>query len=391
MSYMDTIQQGVITLLKSAVTGEALPLPEGFDLEAACRDLQAHYMAPLLYTGAVHCGIPREQSVMQQLFHSYCKALLVSEGQLRQLERIFAAFDAEGIDYMPLKGCKMKALYPAPELRMMGDADVLIRLEQYRQIASIMEGLGFVNTIESDHELVWRNKELYLELHKHLIPSYNKDFYAYFGNGWFLAKQHSGSRWSMTAEDELVFLFTHFSKHYRDGGIGCRHVLDLWMYLRANPNLDEAYVKGELTKLQLREFYENIRRLIDVWFADAATDEKTDYITSFIFSSGSWGKAESKSASVAVRDSHGGSFWKGRFAYLLRTAFPDLRTLRNKYTVLKKAPWLLPVVWFVRPFYKVLFEFNTLWRHKRNLKAMTEDALDDRRRSLKYVGLDYHF
>ena len=388
---MTITQQGILRLLKSAVTGEALALPEGFDIEEACAQIKGHHMLTLIYDGALRCGIPGQHPAMQQLFRGYCKALQVSEGQMRQLDRVFAAFEEAGIHYMPLKGCKLRSLYPKPELRMMGDADVLIRMDQYPRIIPIMESLGFVNTGESDHELPWRNRELYLELHKRVIPSYNKDFFAYFGDGWQLAKCHEGCRYSMTAEDELVYLFTHFAKHYRDGGIGCRYVLDLWMFLRDNPGVDEARVKAELEKLQLREFYENIRRLISVWFENAQPDEKTEYITGFIFSSGSWGRAESKSVSVAVRDSHGGSFWRGRLAYLLRTAFPDVGTLRNKYTVLQKAPWLLPVVWLYRPFYKVLCEFSTLARHKRNLSAMTEEKLDERQKMLRYVGLDYHF
>ena len=388
---MDITQQGILALLKSAVTEETLVLPEGFDIQEACARIKGHHMVPLIYDGAVRCGISSRNPAMQQLFRGYCKALQVSEGQMRQLERVFAAFEEQGIHYMPLKGCKMKSLYPKPELRMMGDADVLIRMEQQRQIASVMESLGFVNTGESDHEWVWRHPELYLELHKRVIPSYNKDFFGYFGDGWQLAKCNSGCRYSMTAEDELVYLFTHFAKHYRDGGIGCRYVLDLWMYLRANPGLDEACVKAELEKLLLREFYENIRRLIGVWFEGGQPDEKTDYITDFIFSSGSWGKSESKIVSTGVRDSHGGASWRGKLTYMWRTAFPNHEILRYKYRVLQKAPWLLPVVWLYRPFYKVLFELKTLGRHKRNLSAMTEEKLDERHRMLQYVGLDYNF
>lgn len=388
---MNHTQQGIVTLLKSAVTGEALPLPEGFDLEAAYGPLHTHHMAPLIYEGAVRCGIPGSQSVMRRLFQSYCKALLISEGQMRQLDRIFSAFEAEGIDFMPLKGCRMKPIYPKPELRIMGDADILIRLEQYPRIKSIMESLGFVYIGESDHEQIWQNSELYLELHKRLIPTRNKDFYAYFGEGWQLAAENTGKGWSMRAEDEFVFLFTHFATHFRNGGIGCRYVLDLWTYLRAHPDLDEGYVKEAFRKLHLLDFYENIHRVIGVWFENSGSDEKTDFITDFIFSSGSWGKAESHSVSAAVRDSHGGSLRKGRIAYLLRTAFPNLTTLRDQYPVLKKAPWLLPAVWIVRDISKLLFETNALKRHRRSLHAMTEEAFEERRRLLKYVGLDYHF
>ena len=388
---MNVTQQGVIALMKSAVTQQPLPLPEGFDLEEACAQIRGHHMVPLIYDGAVRCGIPAGHPVMQHLFRGYCKALQVSEGQMRELGRIFAAFEENGIDYLPLKGCKMKALYPKPELRMMGDADVLIRMDQYPRIVPIMEGLGFTYAYESDHELVWKSRELSLELHKRVIPSYNEDYFAYFGDGWQLAAEHTGCRYSMTPEDEFLFLFTHFAKHFRDGGIGCRYVLDLWMYLRANPGLDMDRMRAELEKLRLWEFYENIRRLIGLWFGDGEPDPRSLFLTDFVFSSGSWGESVSKSLSMAVRDSHGGGFWRGRVSYLLQTAFPSAQVLDRKYTVLRKAPWLLPAVWVVRPFYKVLFEFRSLGHHGRNLRAMTEENLDGRQRMLRYVGLDYNF
>lgn len=389
---MNEIQKGIMILLKSAVTKEALPLPEGFDIEAAYPQIKRHHMATLAFDGAVRCGVPRHLPVMQKLFQSYCKALMVSEGQLRELDRIFAAFAENGIDYMPLKGCNMKARYPKPELRMMGDADILIRMEQYEKIIPIMESLGFTRRHETDHELVWQSEGLYLELHKRLIPSYNKDYHAYFGDGWQLAKQKDGTRCTMTAEDEFVYLFTHFAKHYRDGGIGCRHVVDLWVFLREYPELEEACIRRELRKLQLLEFYDNIRCLISVWFDGAPSDEKMEVMTQFLFSSGSWGEETVRVLSRAVRDSrHSVLGFSGRLVYLWQTAFPGVELLRDKYTVLQKAPWLLPLVWLVRPFYKVLFEWKTLKRQKRNLEALGQEDLELRQEMLHYVGLDYHF
>lgn len=391
---MNTMQQGVVALLKSAITQCAYPLPEGFDLEAAYLELKRHHMAPLIYEGAVLCGIPKQLPVMQQLFQACCRSLLISEGQMEQIRRICDAFDANSIDYMLLKGSKMKALYPKPELRTMGDADILIRMEQYDRIVPVMESLGFCAGVESDHELVWKNKALFLELHKRVIPSYNKDFYAYFGEGWKLVIRKNGTCYCMLPEDEMVYLFTHFAKHYRDGGIGCRHVVDLWVFLRANPGMDEEKVKRELDKLQLREFYENIRRLIAVWFENASNDEKADFITDFVFASGSWGKAETHVVSAGVRDigrSSGSNH--ARVVYLLRLVFPSVKTLQYKYTILQKAPWMLPLVWLYRPFYKLLnrHERRTLRAHKRNLQLRSAENIQSRQQALQYVGLDYHF
>ena len=114
---MNTMQQGVITLLRSAITGEKLPLPEGFDLEAVYPELKKHNMDTLLYEGAVCCGISKQLPVMQQLFGRYCRYLMVAEGQQRRIREIFAAFEENGIEYLPLKGCHMRSLYPKPELR----------------------------------------------------------------------------------------------------------------------------------------------------------------------------------------------------------------------------------------------------------------------------------
>ena len=55
------------------------------------------------------------------------------------------------------------------------------------------------------------------------------------------------------------------------------------------------------------------------------------------------------------------------------------------------SPWMLPGVWAVRPFYKVLFEAKSLKRKKQHLAALSEENLNLRQEMLNLVGLDYHF
>ena len=106
-----------------------------------------------------------------------------------------------------------------------------------------MQKLGYAEKVESNHEYIWHKAGSYIELHKRLIPTYNKDYYSYFGDGWRLAKLKDGTRFSMTDEDQMVYLFTHYAKHYRDAGIGIRHIVDLWVYRNNKPNLNEEYIK----------------------------------------------------------------------------------------------------------------------------------------------------
>ncbi len=49
-------QRGVLLLVKSALTGEKLPLPADFDLTAAFALAKKHGITTLLYYGAHTCG-----------------------------------------------------------------------------------------------------------------------------------------------------------------------------------------------------------------------------------------------------------------------------------------------------------------------------------------------
>lgn len=389
---MTDTHRSIILLLKSAVTGERYPLPEGFSLEEAAAIGRKHHISSMLYTGAVNCGISSKDPLMQGLFQDYLHILMRSEKQLREISRITAAFDANGIDYLPLKGCNMKYLYPKPELRVMGDADILIRMEQYDRIRPIMENLGFTEKADTDHELVWDSAALHLELHKRIVPTYDKDFYSYFGDGWALAVKKSETRYAMEAEDEFLFLFTHFTKHYRYGGIGCRHVMDLWVWRRAHPDMDDRRIRDALEALHLLTFYDHICAMIDNWFGDGAGSEMTEHLTEFILSCGSWGTFANMVQSIALRDArNSGTVRSNRLRNLIRVLFPPVGVVAQRFPVLKKLPWLLPVFWPVRWVTALLFRRENIRREKQFQQTVSPEHVRAREEALKYVGLDFHF
>ena len=384
---MNITQQGVLVLLKSAVTGTAGQLPGEFSLEEALPIIRSHQLVTLAYAGAVHCGVPPMAPVMQQLLSRYGKLMLHGERQMKTVERICAAFEAQGIDYMPVKGCCMKPRYPSPELRIMGDADILIRMEQYERIRPLMLELGFEEVLTSDHELIWKRPELYLELHKRLIPSYNEDYYAYFGDGWLLGTHRRGHCYSMAQEDEYIYLFTHFAKHYRDGGIGCRHVMDLWVMRRWMQEPDDCYIRRELEKLGLERFHENMMRLLDHWFEDGAADDVTELISQFIFSSGSWGGLENHVLAMEARNLNRTKPGQLRRNAIFRTIFPGAGQLKYRYPILQRRPYLLPAVWVWRWIDTLLFSREKIGRQKRRLDMIREGSVTAYQRSLDLVGL----
>ena len=471
---MTNTQRGILILIKAALTGKApdpyqenctgsgicaqpdasnqdhtSPLPPDFDIAEAYKEIRRHQITPLAYAGAVLCGIPKDHPVMQQMFQIYLQQMFHSENQMAAVSKIFATFDQHGIDYLPLKGSTLKSLYPKPEYRLMGDADILIKTDQYPQIEQIMPTIGFTFKGESDHELVWQTPHLYVELHKRLIPSYNKDYYTYYNDGWQLAApalsaesatnitaevahtepepaqpalsanhtapapqslaQH-GRHTFKTPEDEFIFIFTHFAKHYRDGGIGCRQAIDLYVFRMHNPQMNEQYIMEVFKKLQLNDFYMNMQQTLEVWFgepsapADTAShscepckeDVKgttaTDLITEYIFSSGNWGNIQSHMIANMIKAKQTtGAADTSKVKDFLRRAMPDYETMSYMYPTLKKHPYLLPVYWGVRITTTVFCRRELFNKKMEAYKASTDDSIQTFQDSLEYVGLGFNF
>ena len=388
---MNHIQRGILALIRSGLTGKAHPLPENFSLAEALPLIKEHQIVGLAYEGAVLCGIGKQEPAMQELFQIYCLILMRSEKQLRALNKLFAEFEAAGIDYLTVKGCNLKALFPKPELRSMGDADILIHAEQYDAIQPIVERLGYTYHSYFEGVYVWTGPAILLELHKYLMPEGNLDFHRYFSDSWKRAVHLDGHRYALKAEDEFVFLFVHYAKHYRSGGIGIRQLIDLWLWQEKH-QMDMDYVRAELGKLKLAAFFDNTQKMLRVWFADADGDAKTDFISDFIFASGSWGKLENRQMASGLKAEHQqGSRSGGRVKLILQAFFPPVSEMDKRYPVLKKAPWLLPLVWPVRWVSALLFRRKNIRNFQASVENTADEKLDNFARSLQYVGLDFDF
>ena len=385
---IDVEMQGLLRLVRNALCDEAEPISEQCDIETVVELAGKHQVEMLAYDGAKRCGYDKNHPAIRALFAKCCKAAVKSDLQMTELQKLYAAFDEAHVDYMPLKGCIMKAMYPGPEFRAMNDADILIRPEQYEKTTKvIMERLGYNFLAESDCELKWCKKGLYAELHKRLIPSFIKDFYGYFGDGWSLAEKQSGTRYAMSRENEFLFIFTHFARHYREGGVGIRHMTDLWLYRRNNPQMQEEIILAALKTLSLETFYVNILMTLKNWFEGGEETETTALMTDYIKNSGSFGNQENRHTAQSLRKTKG----KGTWGAVLHTIFPSVNNMQYAYPVLKKWPVLLPVMWVYR-WCKVLFGHREKLRKQKFVFRKTDvKKMDAFEQNMRAVGLSMEF
>lgn len=389
---MTTTQQGILLLIRSAITGEKLALPEEFSLEEADAIVSRQALMLLAYQGAFSCGLPRNHPVIMRWLEGYYHGLMKNEHQSIVLEQVFSAFEANAIDYLPVKGCVLKKYYPKPEMRIMGDADILIRQEQYEKIRSVMENMGFQEAERSDYDVHWRCNQMLVELHRKLFAENQKDLRRHFADGWSRAVHSSGSRYDFSDEDGFVYIFAHMVKHFRLCGIGARQILDLWVYRRAKPDMNEAEIEAIMDRIHMLEFYRNIRRLLAVWFEGAETDPVTDLITDYVFSGGNFGaigvQMESEAlleakAQGGVKNSKGKSWWN--------VIFPPMYKMRMSYNILYEHPWLYPFCWVARCFDVLLHRRKNIRIRMETLKNMSDETILARQKLLNDMGLDFYY
>jgi len=390
---MDLLQRQALALIKGALTGERVTLSEPPDMDGLLKVAGKHKIGALMYYALLSGGYDAEP-VTGQLFFHCCRYIAVSEGQTAMLSRLFAAFEERGIDYLPLKGVLLKEIYPKPEMRRMGDADILFRREQYGAIKEVLTEMGFTFDYETDHEAVWKHPQLLLEMHKRFVPRRDKDLYRYFGNGWAHAvvDADGSCRYQFTPDMQFVSLFVHLVKHYRGGGIGLSHMIDLWVFRRHHPELDEAAIRAELDKMYLGEFYANVWETLQVWFEGAEATEKTDFITNVIFENGVYGTRERAHLSYVAKAGHGEKAHKNSYlAKWVRLVFPPKSALQTKYPILRRHGWLLPAVWVVRWVDTLLFHRKRIAQRNMDIQRTNAESIEQFEQALHYVGLEYHF
>jgi hypothetical protein len=376
-------------IINAALTDISVVVDDTLDYAEIFEVGKKHQIIPLVY-----CGIQKLKGDSEEVakFQDYTLRLFYYDfKQIECLNRIEEEFSNNRIDYMLLKGASIKKIYPSSELRLMGDIDILIKEEQYEQIRKILCNIDLCEVNETDHELIWRSRDgILVELHKRLIPSYNDDYYSYYCNSWEKSIIEKGYCYAMSAEDEYIYIFTHLTKHYRDGGIGLKHMIDVWYFALKHPSLDMEYINCELSKLSLKRFHKNILDTLEVWFHGKASTDITDYITERIIESGAYGIKEKWDIANAARErAKTTSVASAKRKNMISLIFMPYSNMQKKYPVLKKAPFLLPIMWVVRWGDAIINKQSNISRQAERLNKIESEYIDGYNRELEMVGLKF--
>lgn len=390
---MDGSEIGIVRLVKSALTGEKVNISENFDWDRVIDISRKHQIISMIYYGTLNSNIAVPEKIMRALELETLKNIYVSENQLYELAVIYKAFEDNGIDYAPIKGAELKSLYPKPEIRSMGDADILIKDEQKQKIAEIMSELGFTAGEICDNVIVWnKNKLLCVELHTALFPPHNKRYYSCFGTGWNSTELIGNHKYKLVDEDNFVFLFSHFTKHYSKAGVGIRQLADLWIFLKSKKLSGNDLINKNINRLGLSEFYNNICAVMDCWFNGGEENEKISFISEVIFKNGVFGSYDKFVINSALSSANSEiSNSKTKFIAIRNLIFLPYTDMCIKYPFLKRVPLLLPFMWIYRLVEAIIYKKSKILLHKNDYSILSDNNINEYKDSLKYVGLDFNF
>ena len=194
----------------------------------------------------------------------------------------------------------------------------------------------------------------------------------------------------MSKEDFYIYIFTHYAKHYKNGGIGIVHVLDIWILKSQWSDMDFNYINNQLKKLELEEFYYNTMKLISAWFEDGDNTETTDIMTKFILTSGAYGTFLNAQLSQAAKQTENlGNAKKARQALYFQRLFLSYDRMCRLYPFLKKNKLLLPFCQIHRLVKALLFRKQELLDIIKILDSTNDEQIIKYKTNLDKVGLKY--
>ncbi len=334
---------------------------------------------PIIIEGL--CNLGYSNLLTEEMNIQKAKAIYDYHQRNESLKQIVSVFDAENIDYIPLKGAVLRNFYPEPWMRTSNDIDVLVRESMVERATVALEKRTSFRKFKSGfHDVHLVNEKVHLELHFNLLDDVGlmDDVFAL---AWDYAKPKMiGNCYEFTSEYQLFYIVAHACKHFKSGGgIGLRPLLDIWL-LRTKTLYDDNVVCALCDKAGILKFYKTCVNLLSVWFENKSHTQLTRDFEELVLSGGVFGSSHLKILSKKRKN-------KG-LKYALSRLFIRENRLKGIYPICKKYPVLIPLYQMKRWIHllqpKKQHEVREELKHARTINQTDIDRYD---KLMKRMGL----
>lgn len=234
-------EAGLLSLLSHALFGAPLSLPAACDFKEIYRLANAHMLFGVVGEGLSSLPEDAVPCELMLRWQSRTVSLLRQNAALLSLERrVLDAFLREKIPVIILKGSTVARLYPTPDLRVAGDVDCLVPVDEVSHAAEVLTALGLEErpTAARHHRSFFEGKRE-VELH-FAVPGIPEgeagkrisDFFEDAFDNLRITEFAGYSLPMLSPTHQAVMLLLHIREHMRDGGVGLRQICDFAITLQ---------------------------------------------------------------------------------------------------------------------------------------------------------------
>ena len=384
MTLNDT-QKALLTLLAQALWGNGGALVEA-DWEQVEELAKDQGVLPMLYRGALKYKdiIPAERVRIWR--GAMYAAVLQNEHMNQAQSEILDWLVAKGIRAAILKGASVARYYNPPDMRYLGDIDLLIDQSNLDQASEILMEHGYrLNEHDHDFHVSFVRGDITLELHykASVVPNGKggrvaAEIMDHFLDDATRVSMNDMSFPALSEKHQALMLLMHKERHVIAGGIGLRQLCDWAAYLNslnAQVNLIQMCEACGLllfarvvTKACVSYLGLDGRNLSWCMEADAVL---VDAMMEDVFRSGNMGKADQEKDSALFA---GRSMLDKNNQNAIVGLIVNLNKLANKhFPITMNHKWLLPVFWIFLPMRYIVRSMFGL-RKKKNIIRMLKQS-----------------
>lgn len=358
----------LLALLAHEIFDQAMDIDAStVDWSAVLVEAQRHKVTALLYP-----AIRSMDGVPEAIFNKVCGTAIAvataSEAMLKEQRRILDLLEARQIPCAVLKDTSVAYLYPHPELRTIGDIDILVDEENLDEACKALQADGFAPTYTAEKHLCFQKGAVWVEMHRMVSVFPESEKGRFTKQTMTEALRHtqeaeiSGVRFPMlSGAYQIIALLAHMEQHLATSGIGLRQVCDWAVTAHALRNCFDSETLALLERCGLLRFAKIMTRLCErhlglpvcPWTADAS-DTLVDGMLSDVLEGGNFQAQYAKRPFADVLTDAYDVAGNGK-TNLLRNYVRYLKKyLRQNYPWAKNRLWLpafgvfLPARWGVR-------------------------------------------
>lgn len=345
---MNPVQEQLAASLSQAIRNQSYDLPKNLDVQALMAEACEHDVEGLVYKSLknqLDLSIYKESVILKSMTQSaYMKKGLNLIQELQE----------QGLTVVLLKGSILKFLYPIPDLRTMGDIDLLVPMDQLNRVDACLVENGYTKK-DGYHAFhhVYEGEGFNLEVHWKLCGLDKSEYQEFESSIWKSLQNfriEDLTYRTLNSNDFLIHMFIHLSTHMKSSGFGMRQLCDLVVWIEHYNDLDWVYIKEQLQRLKILTFslymLELCYRLLNLseikeMKSEMIDDETITQLLQIIYLNGVHGKRNQSVRHVARYASRlkKNTILKAWLSWL----FPSKKYMYHSYPYVLKYSWLLPI------------------------------------------------